>query len=235
MQTDGRFHILGDPARIACAVISLAAIAPLSAVDPYTPAQFRGGSLPVLPVQAVGGGEVYLEVSVNSAGAVTDVKPLRTSSPFTEALTDAVGAWQFRPAEEAGEPAPGQTPDPSARKRIDARVFLAGMFRPPTLNAPTLGTPSVDVAAPSDDVPFPTAAVPPLYPLLARDSGVVLVEVRVGRAGNVIEANAVRSSPAFDAPALDAARRWTFRPARLHGAPVEAFAYIVFGFRQPVI
>jgi TonB family protein len=213
---------------VLCAVLGLAA------ADPYVPAQYRGGPLPVIPVQAVGGGEVYLEVTVSSAGLVTDAKPLRTTPPFTSTLTDAVSQWQFRPAEEAVVPASGQPADPNVRKRVDSKVFVAGVFRPPTLNAPTLGTPPQDVASASDEIPFPTMAVTPVYPPLARDSGSVLVEVRVGRAGNVIDATAVRSSPSFDAPALDAARRWTFRPARMHGAPIEAFAYIVFAFRQPV-
>lgn len=213
---------------ILCAVVGLAA------ADPYVPAQYRGGPLPVIPVQAVGGGEVYLELTISSAGLATDARTLRTTPPFTSVLTSAVGQWNFRPAEEAVETAPGRPVDPNVRKRVDSKVFVAGVFRSPTLNAPTLGTPPQDLASASDEIPFPTLAVPPVYPPLARDSGAVLVEVRVGRAGNVIDASAVRSSPSFDAPALDAARRWTFRPARMQGAPIEAFAYIVFAFRQPV-
>src|SRR5712692_6779668 len=214
----------------------------LAAGDAFTPARYRSGPLPAIPVEAVGAGQVFLELTVSSTGTVSAVKPLRATPPFTGPLTDAARQWQFRPAEELVEPAPGAAApgraapgpagDTTARKRVESKVFVAGMFRSPSLNAPTLGTPPEDVAPESDETPFPIAAVMPLYPPLARDSGVVLVEVRVGRTGQVVDANAVRSTPPFDAPALDAARRWTFRPARLHGASVESFAYIVFAFRQ---
>jgi len=205
----------------------------LAAADPFTPARYRSGPLPAITVEAVGGGQVFLELTVSSTGTVSAVKPLRSTPPFTGPLTEAVQQWQFRPAEELVEPAPG-APSALVRKRVDSKVFVAGMFRPPSLNAPTLGTPPEDVAPESDETPFPIAAVMPAYPPLARDSGVVLVEVRVGRTGQVIDAAAVRSTPPFDVPALDAARRWTFRPARVHGASVESFAYIAFAFRQPV-
>src|SRR5262249_26768928 len=68
--------------------------------EPYTPARLRGGDLPSTPVQAVGPGQVYLELAVTSAGAVSAVKTLRATPPFTEPLAAAVAAWRFRPAEE---------------------------------------------------------------------------------------------------------------------------------------
>ncbi len=62
----------------------------------------------------------------------------------------------------------------------------------------------------------------------------VLVEVRVDAGGGVADAKVIRSAPPFDEPARDAARRWTFRPTRVHGASVARLAYIVFAFRQPI-
>lgn len=71
-------------------------------------------------------------------------------------------------------------------------------------------------------------------PPLARDSGIVLIEVRVDTGGGVADAKVIRSARPFDKPALDAARRWTFRPARVRGTSVVTLAYIAFAFRQPV-
>jgi TonB family protein len=112
--------------------------------------------------------------------------------------------------------------------------FVAGIFRPPTLNAPTLGERPRDVAAPSNETPFPLMTATPRYPPLARDDGIVLVEARVDTGGGVADAKVIRSARPFDEPALDPARQWTFRPARLRGTSVATLAYIAFAFRQPV-
>jgi hypothetical protein len=50
----------------------------------------------------------------------------------------------------------------------------------------------------------------------------------------VTAAQVVRPAPPFDRAATDAAWQWTFRPARLRGTPVPAFAYLAFGFPELV-
>lgn len=201
---------------------------------PFVPAHYRDGALSQIPVQALGGGEVLLELTVSSTGGVSAVRALRATSPFTETLSQAVRGWRFVPAEEEIEPEPGRPGDLKLRKVVDSTVLVAGLFRPPALNTPTFGEPPKDLASASDEAPFPLATVMPAYPPLARDSGVVLVEVHVDLRGDVVDAVAIRSAPPFDGAALDAARRWKFRPARLHGRSVDTLAYIVFAFRQPV-
>jgi TonB family protein len=215
-------------------VLLVAVLVALAPLEPYVPARYLSGPLPPIPIEAVGGGEVFLELTVSASGRVTAVKPLRATPPFTRVLSDAVSQWQFRPAEELIVPVRGEPPPPSLTKPVESKALVAGEFRPPSLNVPTLGTPPRDVASESDAAPFPMSTVMPPYPPLARDTGVVLVEVRVGKTGQVVDATVVRSAPPFDSPALDAARQWTFRPARVHGVSIETFAYIVFGFRQPV-
>jgi TonB family protein len=209
---------------VAGAVIgaSCGALVAAGAQDRFVPAaRYRSGELPQIPIQAVGGGEVLLELTVSSNGTVTAVRPLQTTSLFTEALTDVVPGWQFVPAQNEG-------------KTVDSKVLVAGLFRPPSINTPTLGEVPTDVGAPSLDAPFPTLTVMPPYPPLALESGVGLVEVQVDAAGAVIDAQTVRSAPPFDEAALDSARQWKFRPARIRGAAASAYVYVVFGFRQPV-
>ena len=115
-------------------------------------------------------------------------------------------------------------------------MLVAGEYRPPTINTPTLGEAHQgSVAAAPDDIPFPTMTAQPRYPPLARDNGVVLVEAHiVDVRGRVADAAAIRSRPPFDEAALEAMRRWTFVPARIAGSPVESIIYVFFGFRQPV-
>lgn len=200
----------------------------------FVPAQYREGALPQIPIQALGGGEVFVELSVSSGGVVSGVRTLRATPPFTEAVNDVVRGWHFRSAEEEVEPEGGKAVEPKPRKPVESTVLVAAIFRPPTLNTPTLGEPPRDAASPSDETPFPLTTVTPRYPPLARESGMVLVEARVDTAGGIADVKVIRSARPFDEPALDAARRWTFRPARVRGTAVTTLAYIAFAFRQPV-
>jgi TonB family protein len=92
------------------------------------------------------------------------------------------------------------------------------------------------VGSPSASIPFPTTIVPASYPPTARaGGGSVLVEVQVDGEGAVSSAAVVRSAPAFDSTALDAAWQWRFRPARSDGMATSSVAYLVFGFPEPVM
>ncbi|HZT76060.1 MAG TPA: TonB family protein [Vicinamibacterales bacterium] len=192
-----------------------------SAANGFVPARYRSGAIPAVPAMVVGGGQVLLEVAVDFDGRVDAVVPLRTTPPFTAAVTGAVRTWHFSPATET-EP-------------VASKVLVAAVFRRPALNGPTLGQQPVEVGAASDAIPFPMTIREPAYPPMASGSAVVLVEAHVDRDGRIADAVTIRSQPPFDDAVRQALRGWTFRPARLRGTPVDAFAYIVFGFAVPVI
>jgi protein TonB len=196
--------------------VSVAAL--LLQIASLTP-RLQSGDPPALPPQAAAGGQAILELAVGAGGSVTEVRVLRDGPPFTTALRDAVKNWTFAAVEDA-----------------PARVLVAGVFRPPALFqvGPPAGEPSSDVAAASEDVPFPVQVASPAYPPKATGDGVVVLEAEVGVDGRLQRARVVRSAGAFDAPAIEALTRWMFRPARSGGRPVDATAYVVFGFRQPV-
>jgi TonB family protein len=198
-------------------------------------AQYKDGALPPIPVQAVSGGEVLLEVTVSNEGRVVGVTTLRHTPPFTEALTAAVRTWQFRPAEDAAVPKPGELADPKTRKAVESKVLVVGLFRPPAFYSSTIGEPPKDVAVASEEIPLPVVpAKMPLYPPLAVADGVVLAELRVGADGRLVDAAVIRSTPGFDQPTLDALQPLSFRAARVHGLTVTRFAYVVAAFRRPV-
>jgi len=187
------------------------------------PARFVDGSIPTVPVLMTAGADVIVSAAVSDAGRVTKVDVMRTTPPFTDVVVDAVRTWRFTPALD------------SDRKPMATRVLVEAVARPPSLNTPTVGTPPKDVAAADSRVPFPSQTQTPLYPVNARAEGTVVVEARVDATGHVVGVTAVRSSPPFDTPALDAARSWTFRPAQGPGAPPSTYAYLVFVFRQPIV
>ncbi|HET9831436.1 MAG TPA: TonB family protein [Vicinamibacterales bacterium] len=187
------------------------------------PARFQGGAIPTVPVLMTAGADVIVSAAVSDAGRVTAVDVLRTTPGFTDAVVQAVQTWRFTPALD------------SDRKPMNTRVLVEAVARPPSLTTPTIGTPPKDVAAPDPRVPYPAQAPTPLYPVNARTEGTVVVEARVDASGHVVAVTAVRSSPPFDTPALDAAQSWTFRPAQGPGAPASTYAYMIFVFRQPIV
>jgi protein TonB len=72
--------------------------------------------------------------------------------------------------------------------------------------------------------PRRVTSVMPVYPEIARTagvSGVVIVELRVGKDGSVRDARILRSVPLLDEAALDAVRQWRYVPTLLNGVPTE--------------
>jgi hypothetical protein len=176
---------------------------------------------PPIPVQATGGGEVLLEVSLGSTGTVAGITVLRDAAPFTQPFRQAVAGWRFAP--DAATRVPG------------GRVLVAGSFRSPVLlEAGPLPSPPADLPA-SPTVPVPVRWLRPAYPANAVGDAVVILQASVGADGSVGDLTTVYGATPLASAAVEAARQWRFRPASVGGAPVEAVAFLVFGFRQPFV
>jgi len=83
------------------------------------------------------------------------------------------------------------------------------------------------LSAQADDAiepPVPVRTVPPKYPdAMRRDgaSGVVTVSCTIDEKGNVVEPKVEKATnTAFSEPALEALKKWKFKPARKGGAAV---------------
>ena len=64
--------------------------------------------------------------------------------------------------------------------------------------------------------------VSPVYPAAAREAkitGVVVIELRIGADGRVLDAHVQRSIPELDQAAIDAVRQWEYVPLLVNGAP----------------
>src|SRR5262245_4940110 len=59
----------------------------------YIPPRLASGAPPGLAPMAVGGGQAILELSIDAAGSLQDVKTLRSTPPFTQMLLDSVDSW----------------------------------------------------------------------------------------------------------------------------------------------
>jgi len=73
----------------------------------------------------------------------------------------------------------------------------------------------------------------PAYPLaakLAQVTGVVTVEARIGKDGNVIETCVLRGPYPLRRVAEDAVKHWQYEPATLNGEPVQRIALVNLKF-----
>ncbi|HEX3067436.1 MAG TPA: energy transducer TonB [Thermoanaerobaculia bacterium] len=79
--------------------------------------------------------------------------------------------------------------------------------------------------------------VEPVYTEVARKaaiSGIVIVEVIIDRAGTVKDARVLKPLPfGLDQAAIEAVRKWTFRPGTLNGRPVNVIYTLTVNFRLP--
>jgi TonB family protein len=77
---------------------------------------------------------------------------------------------------------------------------------------------------------------PPLYPKQATEQktqGTVLMAATIGTDGRVLSLDVMHSAgPAFDKAAIEAVRRWRYRPMILDGVPVQVEATIIVEFRM---
>ncbi len=199
---------------IACAACLLAVAPAARAGEVFDPPRLLRGAAPRLDPRSVGGGLVLLDVGVNDEGSVADLRTLVPADPYTQALRRAVEQFRFRPARAGDE----------AR---EARVLVAGLFRPPSLHA--VG--SFDAPPPSPEVlvAWPIAIMPPVYPVTARGDATVIVALRLDHEGLPVSAAVIEGAPGFDAAAVAAARVWRFSVPGSQAAS----AVIAFVFREP--
>jgi TonB family protein len=196
----------------------------VAAAPVFIPARrVAGVSPPLPPPTAVGWVEEVVALAVDANGLVSHVTALRATGSSANLLAPVARTWRFRPAAVGGRP-------------VGSHVLAVALIRPPQLfDEPTLGTEPITFAAAPNDLPVPTVMHRPRYPPLAVGDSLVLVEVLVGPDGHVRAADIEDgAAPVFNDEALLAARNWVFRPAHHNGDPVSAYAYLAFGFRQPL-
>jgi protein TonB len=81
--------------------------------------------------------------------------------------------------------------------------------------------------------PERTTFVMPEYPEVARKAraeGKVILEIVVGRMGDVEDVKVLRSNPLFDQAAVEAVKAWKYRSALQSGRPVKVYLTVVVDF-----
>jgi TonB family protein len=195
----------------------------LLAQSPYEPAAVSVGNLQP-PANSIASGIAVLDLSLDATGTLSSVTVLRDLPPLTAAAQSAVALWKFRPS------VPGTDGQPSD--------LLVAFVLTPNVSFPTHPkfAPLVPKArSRSGYVPPGIASVTyAQYPVNSVISGSVVVQVTVGPNGDPHDWQVVRALDPCTPFALDAAKKWRFRPAILDGQPVASNVAIDFLFRPPL-
>jgi len=152
------------------------------------------------------GGTVIAEFVVTKAGAVKDVKVIKSPNTMLAFAAEAsISYWKFKPGLKHGQP-------------VDVRVREEIAFQPPPLDVLAL------TGGIADTLPTPIYRAPLRYPEDLRRRGVsgnVEVEITVNAAGDVVDAKVTNATnPEFGHEAVDCIRQWKFKPAMRKGRPV---------------
>jgi protein TonB len=143
--------------------------------------------------------------------------------------------WATRSAiHDTPESPPRPLPDPAGGGGADPfapRDRSLPSPRPPGLSDDSL--PAFGTYVYVEELPEAIQRVAPVYPEQARldgAQGTVLVQALVGRDGLVRDARIQKSIPGLDDAALEAVRKWRFKPAMALGRPVAVWVAIPVRF-----
>ncbi len=136
------------------------------------------------------------------------------------------------PPEEVSKPpsitAIEPSADPAADETMSSTVLDPdAVFVPPVIDA------RPDFVEVFDEPPEVVERIRPVYPEMARLAeleGTVVLKVGIDERGRVREALVLESVPGLDEAALEAVRRWVFRPARQRDVPVPVWYYVPVRF-----
>jgi TonB family protein len=162
---------------------------------------------------------------------------ITTVSATSSAPRAIIPARSESPASSSNSsPSPAVKP-PMAKNSADANRSVAS-----TPKTTAAGTDAVESAQPPPDgkpvnvgslIEKATQKINPSYPQnakTARITGIVTVMVEVDQNGAVSTAQSTSGPLLLRQAALDAARRWKFRPTLVGGQPVRVVGYINFNF-----
>lgn len=176
------------------------------------------------PVNAKTPGFVTLDVSVDANGGLQNIAVVRDLPPFTDAVIGAVKTWQFTPALLDGQGVPGTV-------RVDVAF---NPYNPGGVGLPGLSlTPAAGTATGDFQPVGLTKASYAKYPPNTVVSGSVVLQVHVGRGGEVHGVIAVRGKGVLIGAATAAVKSWGFSPAMYKGKAVPADVVAAFVFAPP--
>jgi protein TonB len=111
--------------------------------------------------------------------------------------------------------------------------LVVGVFILSCLLAVTLAK-TEEPGSPRYDPPTVVSSSEPVYPAMAMGPGTVVLAVSIDDAGEIEDVKVIKDSAAFRSSALDAIKKWKFKPAMLEGKPVPSVVPVAFSFSWPI-
>lgn len=202
-------------------------------------------------------GQVVVAVLIDVDGKSRDARVVKTTNEiFNDAAVEAAKQWLFSPAVLNKKPVKFWFHVPIDFKLRKRRSFNAVTERkgvlPNDSSAIHVESPenkaegAIEVnpsqydhhfgePLPIDEEPFLIHRVEPNYPPIAyvnKVEGQVVVRILIGTTGKVDSAVVAHSSnEIFNKPALEAAKRWTFKPATYNKKPVKWWYDVPIDFK----
>ncbi|HEX7614542.1 MAG TPA: energy transducer TonB [Thermoanaerobaculia bacterium] len=168
-----------------------------------------GGGAPSTPARATGA-RASVRPPIAPPRGVSELLPAPTGGQDDDLLI-------FEEAGERSEPEDG-----------------SGLGRPGGRDSGCDGCNAISATAPGVTPPVALESAAISYPELARRArveGVVLLEAIIGADGSVRDVRVLQGAhPLLDPAALEAVRRWRYRPARIGVRPVAVFLKVVVTF-----
>jgi hypothetical protein len=121
MASSGTSALPIAPIAVALVAVMLSGSVATQAAQPATAPRLRESSVPAQIPGALGGGEVVLELTVDSRGRVGRVERIRATPPYTDLVADSAAAWQFEPATSMID---------GRLTTVAAPVLVVAVFRP---------------------------------------------------------------------------------------------------------
>jgi TonB family protein len=154
--------------------------------------------------------------TVNTAGNTTTTARAPSATPPPAPKTTGPVA----------ESRPTPTPPPASTRQSDAHGNTP---------AGTTGTPNSPLTNVGSLLDTATQKVSPSYPAIAKNAhvtGVVTVYLEVDEQGGVTAINRTDGPQLLRQAAVDAARKWKFKPTVIDGKPARVMGFINFNFTQ---
>lgn len=152
---------------------------------------------------------------------------LRDLPPFTSIVQSTVGNWTFNPATSGGYP-------------ITSALPVSFVFCPYNPNHTQLIPLSASALPPSSPIgdaqyvppPQIASASYPVYPANTVANGTVVLDVTIGKSGQVTKVRAVRSVADLTQPAINAVKSWSYNRATVDGNSAVSKMVLVFVFQR---
>jgi len=177
------------------------------------------------PPNTTASGVVTFLLTIGTEGQIDGVQVERDTPPLTEVAQSAIQNWTFKAATLDRRPVPSQ---------MEVNIVF-NPFNPGGIGTTTFSLPPTQSGVPTAQ-PFLPARIDSgsfaSYPARSISWGTVVLDLTVGKTGNVGNVVLARGVASLTREAMNAVETWRFRPATFQGQPIHSKTVVAFVFQR---